>query len=128
MYFKINKENPIHETDALAELVMLPALILLVSELPDSLSTDTICPPSRVETRSDLPSAALGLICHGKRSGAAATFSGRSKDPSRPTGALSHEWKNIKNRLQLVALKVRNNLDQGLAPGGMDHLYSPTPL
>ena len=88
VYFKKNKENPIHETDALAELVMLPALILLVSELPDSLSTDTIT----------------------------------------PTGALSHEWKNIKNRLQLVALKVRNNLDQGLAPGGMDHLYSPTPL
>ena len=58
--FKKNKENPIHETDALAELLMLPALILLVSELPDSLSTDTIT----------------------------------------PTGALSHEWKNIKNRLQ----------------------------
>jgi hypothetical protein len=61
VYFKKNKENPIHETDALAELVMLPALILLVSELPDSLSTDTIT----------------------------------------PTGALSHEWKNIKNRLQM---------------------------
>jgi len=59
--FKKNKENPIHETDALAELVMLPALILLVSELPDSLSTDTIT----------------------------------------PTGALSHEWKNIKNSLLL---------------------------
>ena len=58
MFLKENKENPIHETDALAELVMLPALILLVSELPDSLSTDTIT----------------------------------------PTGALSHEWKNIKNR------------------------------
>ena len=70
-----------------------------------------------METRSDLPSTALGLICQGKRSGAAATFSGRSKDPSRPTGALSHEWKNIKNRLQLVALKVRNNLDQGLPLG-----------
>jgi len=42
--FKKNKENPIHEIDALAELVMLPALILLVSELPDSLSTDTITP------------------------------------------------------------------------------------
>ena len=40
-------------------------------------------PPSRVGTRSDLPSAALGLICQGKRSGAAATFSGCSKDPSR---------------------------------------------
>ena len=44
MCFKKNKENPIHETDALAELVRLPALILLVSELPDSLSTDTITP------------------------------------------------------------------------------------
>ena len=39
---KENQENPIHETNALAELVMLPALILLVSELPDSLSTNII--------------------------------------------------------------------------------------
>ena len=39
---KENQENPIHETNALAELVMPLALILLVSELPDSLSTNII--------------------------------------------------------------------------------------
>ena len=60
--FKKNKENPIHETDALAELIMLSALILLVSELPDSLSTDTIT----------------------------------------PTGALSHERKNLEKPLPLI--------------------------
>ena len=47
----------------------------------------------------------------------------KTRKPSR-----EYFKKNIKNRLLLVALKARNTLDQGLAPGGMDHLYSPTPL
>ena len=42
VYFKKKQENPTHEPDALPELLMLSALILLVSELPDSLSTNTI--------------------------------------------------------------------------------------
>jgi len=42
--FKENLKNPTHEPDALAELLMLSAISLLVSELPDILITAIINP------------------------------------------------------------------------------------
>jgi hypothetical protein len=47
-YLKKNQENPTLEPDTHKEYLMLSVLILLVSELPDSLSTNIINPVGAV--------------------------------------------------------------------------------
>ena len=53
--FKQKPRKPLSEIDALAELLMLSVIILLVSELPDCLITNTIIPTLEFYLRKEKP-------------------------------------------------------------------------